>query len=41
LNLEVLFAVIFKGWDDRDILAGDYFQAVQGLNFYVEFNRNK
>ena len=26
---------------DRDILAGDYFQAVQGLNFYVEFDRNK
>jgi len=26
---------------DRDILAGDYFQAVQGLNFYVEFVRNK
>ncbi len=26
---------------DRDILAGDYYQAVQGLNFYVEFNRNK
>lgn len=26
---------------DRDILAGDYFQAVQGLNFYVEFFRNK
>ena len=26
---------------DRDILAGDYFQAVQGLNFYVEFARNK
>ena len=26
---------------DRDILAGDYFQAVQGLNFYVEFTRNK
>ena len=26
---------------DRDILAGDYFQAVQGLNFYLEFNRNK
>lgn len=26
---------------DRDILAGDYFQAVQGLNFYVEFIRNK
>jgi preprotein translocase subunit YajC len=26
---------------DRDILAGDYYQAVQGLNFYVEFARNK
>ena len=26
---------------DIDILAGDYFQAVQGLNFYVEFVRNK
>ena len=26
---------------DRDILAGEYFQAVQGLNFYVEFIRNK
>jgi preprotein translocase subunit YajC len=26
---------------DRDILAGDYYQAVQGLNFYVEFDRNK
>ena len=26
---------------DRDILAGDYYQAVQGLNFYVEFIRNK
>ena len=26
---------------DRDILAGDYFQAVQGLNFYVEFVRKK
>jgi len=26
---------------DRDILAGDYYQAVQGLNFYVEFGRNK
>ena len=26
---------------DRDILAGDYYQAVQGLNFYVEFVRNK
>jgi hypothetical protein len=26
---------------DRDILAGDYYQAVQGLTFYVEFTRNK
>ncbi len=26
---------------DRDILAGDYHQAVQGLNFYVEFVRKK
>ena len=26
---------------ERDILAGDYYQAVQGLNFYVEFTRNK
>ena len=26
---------------DRDVLAGDYHQAVQGLNFYVEFVRNK
>jgi hypothetical protein len=26
---------------DRDVLAGDYFQAVQGLNFYVEFARRK
>jgi hypothetical protein len=25
----------------RDVLAGDYFQAVQGLNFYVEFTRRK
>ena len=24
---------------DRDVLAGDYFQAVQNLNFYVEFIR--
>lgn len=24
---------------DRDILAGDYFQAVEGLTFYVEFSR--
>ena len=26
---------------DRDILAGDYYQAVQGATFYVEFARNK
>jgi hypothetical protein len=26
---------------DRDILAGDYYQAVEGLTFYVEFARNK
>jgi hypothetical protein len=26
---------------DRDILAGEYYQAVQGLNFYVEFVRSK
>ena len=26
---------------DRDILAGEYFQAVQGSTFYVEFTRNK
>ncbi|MGB5849753.1 MAG: hypothetical protein WBH40_14770 [Ignavibacteriaceae bacterium] len=26
---------------DRDVLAGDYYQAVQGLTFYVEFVRNK
>ena len=26
---------------DRDILAGDYYQAVQGSTFYVEFVRNK
>jgi hypothetical protein len=26
---------------DRDILAGEYFQAVEGLTFYVEFTRNK
>lgn len=26
---------------ERDILAGEYFQAVQGLTFYVEFTRNK
>jgi len=25
---------------DRDILAGDYYQAVEGLTFYVEFTRN-
>ena len=25
---------------DRDILAGDYFQAVEGLTFYVEFVRH-
>ncbi|NWG29854.1 MAG: hypothetical protein HXY48_15165 [Ignavibacteriaceae bacterium] len=25
---------------DRDILAGDYYQAVEGLTFYVEFVRN-
>jgi len=25
---------------DRDILAGDYYQAVEGLTFYVEFARN-
>lgn len=24
---------------DRDILAGEYYQAVEGLTFYVEFNR--
>jgi len=24
---------------DRDILAGDYYQAVEGLTFYMEFNR--
>jgi len=24
---------------DRDILAGDYYQAVEGLTFYVEFQR--
>ena len=24
---------------DRDILAGDYYQAVEGLTFYVEFSR--
>ncbi len=26
---------------DRDILAGEYYQAVEGLTFYVEFTRNK
>ena len=26
---------------DRDILAGDYYQAVEGITFYVEFTRNK
>ena len=26
---------------DRDILAGEYFQAVEGLTFYVEFVRRK
>ncbi|MBK9099270.1 MAG: hypothetical protein IPM14_14355 [bacterium] len=25
---------------DRDILAGDYYQAVEGLTFYVEFARS-
>ena len=25
---------------DRDMLAGDYYQAVEGLTFYVEFVRN-
>jgi len=25
---------------DRDVLAGDYYQAVEGLTFYVEFARN-
>ena len=25
----------------RDILTGEYFQALQGLKFYVEFFRNK
>lgn len=25
---------------DRDILAGEYFQAVEGKTFYVEFTRN-
>ena len=26
---------------ERDILAGDYYQAVEGITFYVEFTRNK
>ncbi|MBT8386617.1 MAG: hypothetical protein KJO12_04335 [Ignavibacteria bacterium] len=26
---------------DRDILAGEYYQAVEGMTFYVEFVRNK
>ena len=26
---------------DRDILAGDYYQAVESVTFYVEFARNK
>jgi hypothetical protein len=26
---------------DRDILAGEYYQAVEGLTFYVEFSRKK
>jgi hypothetical protein len=26
---------------DRDLLAGDYYQAVEGLTFYVEFSRSK
>jgi len=26
---------------DRDILSGEYYQAVEGLTFYVEFARNK
>ena len=26
---------------ERDMLVGDYFQAVEGLTFYVEFSRNK
>jgi DNA modification methylase len=25
---------------DRDVLAGDYYQAVEGITFYVEFARN-
>lgn len=26
---------------DRDMLAGKYYQAVEGLTFYVEFNRSR
>ena len=26
---------------DRDMLAGEYYQAVEGLTFYVEFTRDK
>jgi hypothetical protein len=26
---------------DRDLLAGEYYQAVEGITFYVEFARNK
>lgn len=26
---------------ERDLLAGEYYQAVEGLTFYVEFERNK
>lgn len=26
---------------DRDMLAGEYYQAVEGLTFYVEFTRSK
>lgn len=26
---------------DRDMLAGEYYQAIEGLTFYVEFNRVK
>jgi hypothetical protein len=26
---------------DRDMLAGEYYQAVEGLTFYVEFGRSK
>jgi len=25
---------------DRDVLAGDYYQAVEGITFYVEFRKN-